>query len=150
MRGILVLVVTNQRGVALGRMSIQDLERVHAALRARLADRGAWLDGIYHCPHPIGTCECRKPGVGLFLQAQRDHPEIVFSRSVMVGDSLSDMQAAERIGARGVLLVDSHQRSPNVEGSEMAEHFTRATSLLEAVQLLLEAGEPGSDEDTRS
>ncbi len=104
--GILVVVVTNQRGIALGRLSTLDLERIHATLRNRLAAGGARLDGIYHCPHALGVCDCRKPAIGLFVQAQQDHAEIDFSRSAVIGDSLSDMAAAQRIGARGILVVD--------------------------------------------
>jgi D-glycero-D-manno-heptose 1,7-bisphosphate phosphatase len=145
--GILVIVVTNQRGIALGRMSPQDLEQVHSSLRDQLAARGARLDGIYHCPHAIGSCECRKPEIGLFLQAQRDHPEIVFSRSAMVGDSLSDMEAAARIGVHGVLLTDDRQEPPAVSGEEAKQPFMRAASLLDAVQLLLSSrgGSSGGD-----
>jgi histidinol phosphatase-like enzyme len=116
-------------------------------LRDQLAARGARLDGIYHCPHAIGSCECRKPEIGLFLQAQRDHPEIVFSRSAMVGDSLSDMEAAARIGAHGVLLTDDRQEPPAVSGEEAKQPFMRAASLLDAVQLLLSSrgGSSGGD-----
>src|SRR5687768_8244975 len=65
-----VVVVTNQRGVALGRMTLSDVRDVHARLREELADRGAHLDGVYVCPHAEGTCGCRKPAVGLFEQAR--------------------------------------------------------------------------------
>src|SRR5205823_2078263 len=102
--GVLVFVVTNQRGIALGRMSSLDLERVHAELRSRLAAGGARLDDIYHCPHAKDSCDCRKPETGMFMRAQRDHPEIDFARSAVIGDSITDMTAAERIGARGILL----------------------------------------------
>lgn len=124
--GILVLVVTNQRGIALGRMSGLDLERVHDSLRARLAAGHARVDGIYCCPHEADSCECRKPRIGLFVQAQRDHPQIDFARSAVIGDSASDMVAAERIGARGISV--SSVTPPGCEG---------ATSLLDAARLLV-------------
>jgi D-glycero-D-manno-heptose 1,7-bisphosphate phosphatase len=125
-RGLLVLVVTNQRGIALGRMSASDLERVHAKLRARLAAGGARLDAIYHCPHAENSCDCRKPLPGLFVRAQRDHPEIDFARSAVVGDSRIDMMAAARIGARGVLL-----------GTDEIPGVEHAASLFEAANLLV-------------
>ena len=56
-----VIVVTNQRGIALGLYSHDDLAQIHAQLRERLAARGAHLDGIYICPHDEGQCNCRKP-----------------------------------------------------------------------------------------
>jgi D-glycero-D-manno-heptose 1,7-bisphosphate phosphatase len=124
--GILVLVVTNQRGIALGRMSSLDLQRVHAELRSKLEAGGARLDDIYHCPHPKDSCDCRKPGTGMFARARRDHPQIDFARSVVIGDSITDMTVAKRIGARGILLSD--------EAFEGAE---RADSLLGAVKALV-------------
>jgi D-glycero-D-manno-heptose 1,7-bisphosphate phosphatase len=130
-RGLLVVVVTNQRGIALGRMSALDLERVHAELRSQLAGGGARLDGIYHCPHDKGSCDCRKPLTGLFVHAQRDHSGIDFARSAVIGDSVTDMQAAERIGARGILV-----------GGEELAGFEQAPSLLEAARLLVGAQDP--------
>lgn len=97
--------ITNQRGVALGRMSEDDLAQVHRRLERLLAEQaGARLDGIFHCPHQAGTCACRKPGTGLFLQAAERWPEIDLARSAMVGDSDKDVEAGERLGMRTVLL----------------------------------------------
>lgn len=93
-----VLVVTNQRGVALGRMTMDDL----AAVNARMAHLP--VSGVYVCPHERGVCDCRKPGTGLFLQAQAEFPEIAFDRSVVIGDSESDLAAGRAIGARVVLV----------------------------------------------
>jgi len=102
--GVRIIVVTNQRGIALGRMSEEDLETIHRRMLAALAAAGGEVSGIYHCPHEDGTCDCRKPEVGMFLQAQQDFPEIRFERSAVVGDSPRDMVAARRIGATLVLL----------------------------------------------
>jgi D-glycero-D-manno-heptose 1,7-bisphosphate phosphatase len=129
--GTLVLVVSNQRCVARGLISEAGLERVHAELRAQLAAQGARVDGIYHCPHELGSCDCRKPGVGMFLQAQADQPEIVLSRAVVIGDSDIDMEASDRIGARGVLIC-----------SEPADGRECAPSLYKAVELLLDDQDP--------
>ena len=85
--GIPVLVVTNQQGVASGRMSLADVHHVHKALEDRLRRFGAKLDGFYVCPHANGTCGCRKPAPGLFFQARREHPGLRFDHTVMIGDS---------------------------------------------------------------
>src|ERR1022692_2999519 len=69
--GLWAGVVTNQRGVALGRMSAEDLDAVHERFRYLLRLEGAFVDAIYACPHQIGTCACRKPHPGLLLRAQR-------------------------------------------------------------------------------
>lgn len=97
--------VTNQRGVALGRMSEDDLTRVHLRLAQLLAEEsGATLDGIFHCPHGLGACDCRKPETGLFRRAVQRWPEIDLSLSAMVGDSDRDVEAGERLGMRTILL----------------------------------------------
>ena len=104
--GVTMFVVTNQRGVARGLVDAADLADIHARLMADLKAAGIDLGGIYTCPHEIGVCDCRKPGVGLFLQAQADHPWIRFADSHMVGDSISDAEAAHALGARVWLVGD--------------------------------------------
>jgi D-glycero-D-manno-heptose 1,7-bisphosphate phosphatase len=101
-----VIVVTNQRGIALGLYSHHDLARMHAKLRERLAARGAHLDGIYVCPHDEGQCNCRKPLTGLFEQAFLDFPAARPENSLMAGDSLSDIEAGLRLGMRTVFIAD--------------------------------------------
>ncbi len=94
-----VVVVTNQRGIALGRMSAADVEEIHARLLLELP-----VAAVYVCPHEKGTCDCRKPGTGLFLQAQRDFPEIEFAQSVVIGDAAGDIAAGEALGCRTILV----------------------------------------------
>jgi D-glycero-D-manno-heptose 1,7-bisphosphate phosphatase len=105
--GIRVVVVTNQRAVARGLLSVEELTAIHENMRAELASVGATIDAIYYCPHDKGVCACRKPGVEMFLKAQQTFPEIDFSRSVVVGDSLADMQAGRRLGCRLILVTDT-------------------------------------------
>jgi histidinol phosphatase-like enzyme len=80
-------------------MSSAAVDAIHARMRAALGDHGVELAGIQVCPHEIGTCDCRKPGVGLFLAAARADPTIELDRSAVVGDSISDLEAGRRIGA---------------------------------------------------
>ena len=100
--GLTVVVVTNQRGIALGRMTEDDLGRVHAKLREELAAAGARLDAIHHCPHEQDSCDCRKPRTGMFEAARRAMPQIDFARSVVIGDSWRDIEAGRAIGARTI------------------------------------------------
>lgn len=130
--GWLVVVVTNQRGVALGVMSEADLQSIHDELRRRLAAGGAHLDAIYYCPHAHGTCECRKPQIGMFVAARGDHPEIDFANSVVIGDSPSDMLAADGIGARAIWITTA----PG--GGD----YERAASLPAASGLLVDGSDP--------
>lgn len=97
--GATLFVVTNQRGVARGMVDAADLADIHERLAVALRAAGVDLGGIYTCPHEIGVCDCRKPGGGLFIQAQEAHPWIRFTDSHMVGDSISDAQAAHTLGA---------------------------------------------------
>ena len=101
--GLPVYVVTNQRGIALGRMTEEDLAAVHRRLDDLLAAEGARVDAYYHCPHDKGACDCRKPGTALLERAAREHG-VDLARSVMIGDAESDVEAGRRVGALTVLL----------------------------------------------
>lgn len=103
-----LIVVTNQRGVALGHISLADLANIHACMLDRLQRAGVVCGAIYYCPHDHGECECRKPGIELFAQARRHFPAIEFSHSALVGDSLSDMEAGTRIGCATFLVAPGH------------------------------------------
>lgn len=135
-----VVVVTNQRGMALGLYSKQDLLAIEAALERMLATEGARLDGFYFCPHDEETCNCRKPRPGLFEQAQADFPEIDPASSVMIGDSLSDIEFGRNVGMRTIFIEGpaERQRSGAERARELAD--TRAHSLAEAVEILLDRG----------
>jgi D-glycero-D-manno-heptose 1,7-bisphosphate phosphatase len=108
--GMRLVVVTNQRGVARGRLTESALQHIHARMQAELTAAGVVLDGIYYCPHDKGACDCRKPLPGLFRQARRDFPDIVFADSAVVGDSLSDLEAGASLGCRTVLIAEGSRR----------------------------------------
>ncbi len=96
---LLVIVVTNQRAVAKGLMTLDDLSTIHDRMVRELADRGAAIDDVFACPHEIDACECRKPKPGM-VHAARDKWNIDLSQSIMIGDSPSDRQLAENCGLR--------------------------------------------------
>ena len=93
-----VAVVTNQRGIARGKMTEADLAAVHARLDALLAEHGARIDHYEHCPHENGVCECRKPGT-LMLRRAAAAFGVEPSGGVMIGDASSDIEAGEGVGA---------------------------------------------------
>ncbi len=93
-----VVVLTNQRGVALGRYSLSDLAKIYDNMVATVEAVGGRLDDIYFCPHDIGVCNCRKPAPGLLREALADYPDIVPDQSPFLGDSLSDLEAARAAG----------------------------------------------------
>jgi D-glycero-D-manno-heptose 1,7-bisphosphate phosphatase len=104
-----VFVVSNQAGISLGLYSEDQLELIHQRMRAELKQRGARVDAIYSCPHGSNSCTCRKPDIGMFLQAQRDFPEVDFEHSIVIGDDASDMKAAARLGCNKVLVGEADE-----------------------------------------
>lgn len=130
-----VVVVTNQRGIALGLVDEPALTEIHKRMRERLARYGGELAGIYHCPHDHGQCDCRKPGIGLLQRARAEQPAIDFRRSVLVGDSLSDLQCGAAAGC-GVILVGSGPSAAKIAmqaRQQGIEPLATAKSLLHAV-----------------
>jgi D-glycero-D-manno-heptose 1,7-bisphosphate phosphatase len=104
--GWLVLTVSNQSGIARGLYDGAAYAAVQHRLVELLVVQGARLDGAYFCPHHpgiTGPCECRKPGVKLFRDAQAAHG-IDFARSYWVGDRLSDVAPARTLGGRAFLV----------------------------------------------
>lgn len=99
-KGIKVIVVTNQSGIARGILSEQDVLDVNSALEKSARDLGGFINGFFFCPHhpdfPNGKvklhCDCRKPKPGLIHRAARDH-NVDLRRSVMIGDKASDIDA---------------------------------------------------------
>jgi D-glycero-D-manno-heptose 1,7-bisphosphate phosphatase len=104
--GLLVVIVTNQSGIARGLYTLADYTAVERRLGELLTAHGARIDATYFCPHhPLytGPCDCRKPGTKLYLEAQQAL-DIDFSRSWWVGDRLADVQPARKLGGHGILV----------------------------------------------
>lgn len=135
--GCKVIVVSNQRGIALGRYSEADVDQIHRKLQAHLRTFGAHIDAFYICPHNIAECKCRKPEPGLFLRALQDYPNTDPVHCVVVGDSFSDIEAGKRLGMR-TFFVEGPS-STRKSGAELAREKADAVvdSLSQAVGLLL-------------
>jgi D-glycero-D-manno-heptose 1,7-bisphosphate phosphatase len=136
--GLTVLVVTNQRGIALGLYSEEDLAQTHHNMRADLARHDAHVDGVYYCPHDRGVCDCRKPGTGMFAQARKDFPEITGESSVMIGDSYSDIQAGQAAGMKTIFIRGEADRQKPGAATAEKDADAVADSLLEAVERYLD------------
>ncbi len=120
--GRLAIVATNQPVVARGEVSLEGLEAIHACMESGLGAEGAYLDGLYVCPHHPDRgfpgevpalkieCDCRKPGTGLIDAACRD---MGIDRGVswMVGDTTADIETGRRSGLRTVLVRTGHAGS---------------------------------------
>lgn len=136
--GLKIVVVTNQSAVARGFLTETELKEIHRDMERAFARYGAYLDGIYYCPHhpckgvePYRTsCSCRKPRPGL---AQRAAAELQLDlrRSYVVGDQASDMELAAVIGARGMRL------HPQASGREACSAAIAVEDLWEAAQWIV-------------
>jgi D-glycero-D-manno-heptose 1,7-bisphosphate phosphatase len=132
--GLTVIVVSNQRGIALGRLTDAQLELIHGKMQTYLAGQDARLDAIYYCPHDNGQCNCRKPDTGLFEQAMKDFPQVKAENSVVIGDSLSDIQAGRRLGMKTIFIEGEADRQKPGADAAAAIADAVAGNLLEAVQ----------------
>lgn len=106
-----IIIVTNQRGIGRGFMTEKDLEYIHRNMLNIFEASGIKVDAIYYCPHDYEReiCNCRKPDMGMGLQAKKDFPDIDFSRSIMVGDSRSDMEFGRSLGMFTVCISGQHE-----------------------------------------
>jgi histidinol-phosphate phosphatase family protein len=101
-----IVVVSNQQGVGKGLMSDMDVISIHQGMTDEISRAGGKIDAFYYAPELVSTRSAmRKPGIGMGLKARKEFPEISFKRSVMVGDSLSDMIFGKRLGMTTVHIA---------------------------------------------
>ncbi len=111
--GYLVLMVTNQSGIGRGYFTVQTLESVNAELLRQVAAGGGRIDDIFFCPHtPEDNCDCRKPKVGMGLQAISKY-DLDPAECWMIGDKEKDIQFGERLGIRS-RMVSEHRSFSDV------------------------------------
>lgn len=104
--GYLILLITNQRGVARGLFSLDDVKKLHQKMCEQIEKEGARINDIYICPHDKGECRCRKPDIGLLLQAEENWL-IDKNNSYFIGDCESDIIAGSSYGVSTILIGDS-------------------------------------------
>jgi len=145
-KGIPVVVVSNQSGLARGYFPQELLDEVHEKMRELLAQEGALVDGLYYCPHHPEAkeerfrldCDCRKPKTGMLLKAAREL-NIDLARSSLVGDRWSDIKCAHRAGCTSVLVLTGYGRGDYQyigPGQDIQPAFV-AEDLAEAVKWIL-------------
>lgn len=104
-----IFIVTNQQGIAKGLMTEHDLKSVHNQMLMEIERVGGRIDGVYFCPHHAkDACNCRKPKTGMALQAKANFPEIDFTKSIMVGDSPSDIEMGHQLGMKTVFIGEGN------------------------------------------
>lgn len=146
-RGVAVIVVTNQSGIARGYLTQDDYAKVQARVSALVAEGGGRIDDTYMCPHLpeiTGPCDCRKPGLALYEQAIADHA-LDAKRSLFVGDRWRDVAPAAAFGGHPMLLDVASTPSDDHARAHRAGLPT-AHSLGEAVDRFLDAL-PAQDEE---
>ena len=105
-----VVVVTNQQGISKRLMTEDDLHKVHQHLLQEIQNFGGRIDAIYHAPQLAEeNSNMRKPNIGMALQAKEEFPSIDFKKSIMVGDSTSDMEFAQNANMFAVLIGQSEK-----------------------------------------
>lgn len=103
-KGYLVVVVTNQRGLSLGVMNENDLQKIHEKMKILLSKNNIEVDAIYYCGHGIeDNCDCRKPRHGMLLKAAKEL-NIDLNDSIMIGDSLTDIECGKNAGCKKNIL----------------------------------------------
>jgi histidinol-phosphate phosphatase family protein len=104
-----IVVVSNQRGVGRGIMTIESLKDISTKMTSPVADHGGRIDKVYACTAISDTDHNRKPNVGMALQAKQDFDEIDFKKSIMVGNALSDMEFGKRLNMHTIFLTTKHE-----------------------------------------
>jgi len=100
-----IIVVSNQQGVAKGVMTNADVEKIHSSMIRQIEGAGGRIDLVLYSPHLASEgSEMRKPSVGMALKAKEMYPEISFEKSVMAGDSLSDLEFGRNAGMVTVFI----------------------------------------------
>lgn len=104
-----IFIVTNQRGVAKGLTKLEDLEVIHKNLLAEVEAAGGKITKVYFCCDLEDSSRNRKPNPGMGLQAQVEYPEVDFSKSIMIGNTISDMEFGRNLGvAVNIFLPSTH------------------------------------------
>lgn len=133
--GYTVVVATNQAGVGRGLFSLETLQAIHRKMQDAVAAAGGKLDGIFYCPHhPDDHCDCRKPKPGLFHQIA-EHYGVSVAGVPAIGDTLRDLQAAEAVGARPILVrtgrgLPTLKQLPTPPGIEVYANLAEAAAQL--------------------
>ncbi len=106
----IIVVVSNQQGVGKGLMTSQDVDGIHDQMIREMEMKGGRVDTVFFSPHLKSTGSImRKPNIGMALKARRQFPAINFKRSLMVGDSITDMIFGKRVGMKTVFIAQTNE-----------------------------------------
>ncbi|MBV9988602.1 MAG: HAD-IIIA family hydrolase [Chitinophagaceae bacterium] len=107
-----IVLVTNQKGVGKGLMSLSDLTTIHENMFTEIGKAGGRIDKAYFCTDLSDDSPNRKPNAGMAMQAKQDFPEIDFAKSIIVGNRISDMIFGRNAGMYTVFVATTHPETP--------------------------------------
>ncbi|BBB14974.1 D D-heptose 1 7-bisphosphate phosphatase [Candidatus Rickettsiella viridis] len=139
--GYTIVVATNQSGVGRGYYTEEDLAEIHQKMIACAKAQGGVIDKVFYCPHRSDEhCSCRKPASGLFEQIAAAY-KIDLSGVVSIGDSLRDIQAAEKLACKPILVLTGNGEETLKNNPELHGKIPVFPNLLTAAQTLLKERE---------
>lgn len=116
--GYLLVIVTNQSGIARGFYSEEEFLELHRKINLELSKKGIYIDGLYYCPHLTG-CVCRKPQTTLFMRAAEEL-NIDLKNSFAIGDRMRDLQICTEQPVKGYLITNEMQKTEEIpEGADV-------------------------------
>ena len=144
-KNFLLIIISNQSGVARGYFSEADVNKMHDVIQQKLSAFNVQLDAFYYCPHLVeGTikeyaidCSCRKPKPGLIFKAAKDF-DINLNNSWMIGDILNDVEAGNAAGCKTILITNGNETEWILNAQRMPDY--EAKDLKHATQIVLKHG----------
>lgn len=135
--GYRIVVATNQSGVARGLYDEKTLEAIHEKMHRAVIHQGGKIEKIFYCPHaPQDACDCRKPKPGLLKQIEK-HFDISLNNVPYVGDSLRDLQAAQTVSAKPILVRTGYGETTLINEKNNLKNILVFSNLLEVAHYLL-------------
>ena len=144
--GYLAIVVTNQPVIARGEVTFEQLQNIHNKMETLLGKEGAYLDGIYFCPHHPHKgydgeiselkfdCDCRKPKAGMLIKAAEDF-NIDLSQSWMIGDGENDVKAGIAAGCKSIYLSEETENTASLEAHSLADAIRMVFDFFDELQI---------------
>lgn len=138
----LLIVISNQSGVARGYFSETKVDRINAEITKRLEQHNVFIQEFFYCPHhPEGivkeyakVCDCRKPNIGLIERARKKY-DVDISKSYMIGDKISDLLLAKNAGCKGIFVKTGYDLQGKEQIKQLSDYIS--DSLLEAAEWIL-------------
>ncbi|MDR2771917.1 MAG: HAD family hydrolase [Elusimicrobiota bacterium] len=141
--GFKVIIITNQSGIGRGKFTLKKLNEIHSRFFELLKEQGAKLDGLYFCPHiDEDNCPCRKPKLGMVLEAAKDK-NLDLKSSYVVGDSIRDYIVGQKMGGKGILTLTGHgKKQEKSVKNQTIKPFAVCANLKSAVKIILNDSRP--------